>query len=147
MITQTYKLNMIPFGVLPLVNVSQYDNGARTIVFNLYNGEEEYTPTDVTITLGDKTVNGTIDGSSVSFVVTHDLTQESGIFLGEITDSNNNGIISSCNFKFRVDSTPYDGSTPQDEDVSELNSALSILLDRNINIKNPQVALDIIKGE
>ena len=38
MITQTINLNLIPGGVLPRINVSQYDKGSRTLNFNIYNG-------------------------------------------------------------------------------------------------------------
>ena len=39
MITQTHNLNLIPGSVPPVVNVTQYDKTARTLVFNLWDGE------------------------------------------------------------------------------------------------------------
>lgn len=51
MIANTYSLNMIPDRVLPLVMVSQYDS-SRTIVFNLYDGESEYSPTSAKVLIG-----------------------------------------------------------------------------------------------
>ena len=51
MIINTYNLNMIPDRVLPLVMVSQYDS-ARRIVFNLFNGTEEYSPTSAKVLIG-----------------------------------------------------------------------------------------------
>lgn len=38
MITQELDLNMVPGTVPPVINVSQFDTGARTFVFTLYNG-------------------------------------------------------------------------------------------------------------
>ena len=38
MITQELDLNMVPGTVPPVINVSQFDTGARTFIFTLYNG-------------------------------------------------------------------------------------------------------------
>ena len=49
MIEQTHKLNMIPFAEQdlrdyepPVVTVSQYDKGLRTLQFKLYDGEDPF---------------------------------------------------------------------------------------------------------
>ena len=138
MITQTYNLNMIPDKVLPVVNVSQYDS-SRTIVFNLFDGEEEYIPTSVSVKIGTTTLSGTISGNSVSFLLPTSLTQNSGEVIGELIDVD----MGSLNFILNVDSTPiYDWNTTD----QTLNRALSILLGRDVEDENSGEALNILFG-
>ena len=107
MITNTYNLNMIPDRVLPLVMVSQYDS-ARRIVFNLFNGTEEYSPTSVKVLIGTNQYEGTVSGNQVTFNVPSELTQEAQYLFGEIVATDSNGKMGSLNFKFKVDSTPME---------------------------------------
>lgn len=96
-----YKLNMIPNRVLPVVNISQYDE-SRDVTFALYENETEYTPTTATINIGDQTYNGTISGNKVTITLGSEISQESGYINGELKDGN----VASCNFRLRIDSTP-----------------------------------------
>ena len=107
MITNTYNLNMIPDRVLPLVMVSQYDS-SRRIVFNLFNGNEEYQPTSAKVLIGTNQYEGTVSGNQVTFNVPSELTQEAQYLFGEIVATDSNGKMGSLNFKFKVDSTPLE---------------------------------------
>jgi len=107
MIVNTYNLNMIPDRVLPLVMVSQYDS-ARRIVFNLFNGTEEYSPTSAKVLIGTNQYEGTVSGNTVTFNVPSSLTQEAQYLFGEIVATDSNGKMGSLNFKFKVDSTPLE---------------------------------------
>ena len=107
MIVNTYSLNMIPDRVLPLVMVSQYDS-ARRIVFNLFNGTEEYQPTSAKVLIGTNQYEGTVSGNQVTFNVPSSLTQEAQYLFGEIVATDSNGKMGSLNFKFKVDSTPME---------------------------------------
>ena len=107
MIVNTYNLNMIPDRVLPLVMVSQYDS-ARRIVFNLFNGTEEYSPTSSKVLIGTNQYEGTVSGNQVTFNVPSELTQEAQYLFGEIVATDSNGKMGSLNFKFKVDSTPLE---------------------------------------
>ena len=107
MIVNTYNLNMIPDRVLPLVMVSQYDS-ARRIVFNLFNGTEEYSPTSAKVLIGTNQYEGTVSGNQVTFDVPSELTQEAQYLFGEIVATDSNGKMGSLNFKFKVDSTPME---------------------------------------
>ena len=107
MITNTYNLNMIPDRVLPLVMVSQYDS-SRTIVFNLFNGTEEYSPTSAKVLIGTNQYEGQVNGNQVTFNVPSELTQEAQYLFGEIVATDSNGKMGSLNFKFKVDSTPLE---------------------------------------
>ena len=107
MIVNTYNLNMIPDRVLPLVMVSQYDT-SRCIVFNLFNGTEEYQPTSAKVLIGTNQYDGTVNGNQVTFNVPSELTQEAQYLFGEIVATDSNGKMGSLNFKFKVDSTPME---------------------------------------
>lgn len=107
MIVNTYNLNMIPDRVLPLVMVSQYDS-SRRIVFNLFNGTEEYQPTSAKVLIGTNQYEGTVSGNQVTFNVPSELTQEAQYLFGEIVATDSNGKMGSLNFKFKVDSTPME---------------------------------------
>ena len=107
MIVNTYNLNMIPDRVLPLVMVSQYDS-ARRIVFNLFNGNEEYSPTSAKVLIGTNQYEGTVSGNQVTFNVPSELTQTAQYLFGEIVATDSNGKMGSLNFKFKVDSTPLE---------------------------------------
>lgn len=107
MIVNTYSLNMIPDRVLPLVMVSQYDS-ARRIVFNLFNGTEEYQPTSAKVLIGTNQYEGTVSGNQVTFNVPSELTQTAQYLFGEIVATDSNGKMGSLNFKFKVDSTPLE---------------------------------------
>lgn len=107
MITNAYNLNMIPDRVLPLVMVSQYDS-ARRIVFNLFNGSDEYSPTSAKVLIGTSQYDGTVNGNQVAFNVPSELTQTAQYIFGEIVATDSNGNMGSLNFKFKVDSTPLE---------------------------------------
>ena len=138
MITQKYNLNMIPDKVLPVINVSQYDS-SRTIVFYLYDGEDEYTPTSVSVKIGSTTLNGTISGNSVSIVLPSTLMENDGEVMGELIDAD----MGSLNFIFNVDSTPIPTVNPHDE---TLDLALSMILGRNVQSEQSGEALNILFG-
>ena len=138
MITQKYNLNMIPDKVLPVINVSQFDS-SRTIVFYLYDGENSYTSTSVSVKIGSTTLNGTISGNSVSIVLPSALMETSGEQMGELIDAN----MGSLNLIFNVDSTPIPTVNPHDE---TLDQALSMILGRNVVSEQSGDALNILFG-
>lgn len=113
MIEQRYNLSMIPCGVNPIVRVSQYDDGSRTIVFNLTNNEYEIE--DAEIVIDGQTVESSIEGGKVQFIVYLAQTSESGMKRGEVRL----GDIGSLNFKFYVEKTPIELS------ANELNTLMS----------------------
>lgn len=105
MIYQSYVLNMIPRYVKPIVSVSQFDDGGRTISFELKSGENDYIPVNPVVFIGETEVACTVSGNVVSFVVDSSLTQDGGLYLGEVRDTDD-GVIGSSNFGFLVDGTP-----------------------------------------
>ena len=131
MIVNTYNLNMIPDRVLPLVMVSQYDS-SRTIVFNLYDGENEYAPTSAKVLIGTNQYEGQVSGNQATFNVPSSLTQTAQYLFGEIIATDSNGKMSSLNFKFKVDSTPMEVSQAN---TLTLNRSLSNGLKMGLEMK------------
>ena len=131
MIVNTYNLNMIPDRVLPLVMVSQYDS-SRTIVFHLYDGENEYAPTSAKVLIGTNQYEGQVSGNQATFNVPSSLTQTAQYLFGEIIATDSNGKMSSLNFKFKVDSTPMEVSQTN---TLTLNRSLSNGLKMGLDLK------------
>lgn len=131
MIVNTYNLNMIPDRVLPLVMVSQYDT-SRCIVFNLFDGENEYQPTSAKVLIGTNQYDGTVSGNTVTFNVPSALTQTAQYLFGEIVATDSNGKMGSLNFKFKVDSTPMEVSQTN---TLTLNRSLSNGLKTALDLK------------
>lgn len=131
MITNYYNLNMIPDRVLPLVIVSQYDT-SRSIVFNLYDGESEYSPTSAKVLIGTNQYDGEVSGNTVTFNVPSALTQTAQYLFGEIVATDSNGKMGSLNFKFKVDSTPMEVSQTN---TLTLNRSLSNGLKTALDLK------------
>ena len=139
MIVNTYNLNMIPDRVLPLVMVSQYDT-SRCIVFNLFNGTEEYQPASAKVLIGTNQYDGTVSGNTVTFDVPSTLTQTAQYLFGEIVATDSNGKMSSLNFKFKVDSTPMEVSQTNTLTLNRpLSSGLKMGLDLKIEQKDEPV--------
>ena len=111
MISQNYKLNLIPFGVPVIVKASQYDKESRTINFTIYNGNvlfEIPSGSDVVV-LGTKKDNTgfeyacSYDGSTVSFDIKDQMTVLPGEYQAEIRISNNGEILGTANFSFFIE--------------------------------------------
>lgn len=102
MIVQTYDLDVTPNRVRPFVYVSQFDQ-ARQIVFNMYDGDEEYNPASASVVIGEEEIEATVSGNTVTFNVPEDLTQVAQLYEGEVRTGD---VMGSCNFRFKVDSTP-----------------------------------------
>lgn len=129
MITQSINLNLVPGGVLPRINVSQYDKGSRTFQFHLFNESLEFeVPEGCSITIQgtkkDKTgfqYPCTYEGAWV-FV---DVTEQMSVLAGElpaelvITDTNLN-TLGTCNFVIDVESA----ALAQDTVISETDIPL-----------------------
>lgn len=124
MITQSINLNLIPGGVLPRFNVSQYDKGSRALQFNLFSGSLPFeVPEGSTVTIQGikKDMTGfqypcTYQGS----LVVSDLYDQMTVLAGEvttelvITDTNLN-ILGTCNFIIDVEQAALSKDIPISE--------------------------------
>lgn len=134
MITQSINLNLIPGGVLPRFNVSQYDKGSRALQFNLFSGSLPFEiPEGCTITIQGtkKDMTGfqypcTYQGS----LVVADLHDQMTVLAGEvttelvITDTSLN-ILGTCNFVIDVEQAALSKDTVVSEtDLPLLQEAI-----------------------
>ena len=123
MISQSIDVNLIPGGVLPRINVSQYDKGSRTLNFNLYNGASPYTiPANSSVyVVGTKKDNtgfdysATYSGSTVSLDVTDQMTVFPGEVVIEIRIVKDGDQIGTGNFVLNVEPT----ALADDVEISE----------------------------
>lgn len=120
MVSQEINLNLIPGGVPPVVNVSQYDKGSRVLKLHLYLGTEEYQIPEGTMACIQGTkLDGTgflyvceYAGNTITADVTDQMTAVPGkvkceAFLQEETEKR----IATANFVIMVEQT-----TLQDDD-------------------------------
>lgn len=151
MIVQTINLNLIPGGVLPRINVSQYDKGSRTLLFNLYNGNVAYTiPVDATVniqgTKADKTgfqYACTFSGS----VVTADLEQQMTAFPGEVTTelviTLDGDILGTANFIINVEAAALaDDTVISDTELPLIQQAVEAVAETEINATRAEDAAE-----
>lgn len=124
MITQSINLNLIPGGVLPRFNVSQYDKGSRALQFNLFSGSLPFeVPEGSTVTIQGtkKDMTGfqytcTYQGN----LVVSDLYDQMTVLAGEvttelvITDTSLN-ILGTCNFIIDVEQAALSKDIPISE--------------------------------
>lgn len=120
---QIVNLQIIPNGVLPRVNVSQFDTG-RQIQFKLYDGASAYTiPTGAMVRIDgvkpDKngfSYEATYSGNTVTVETTDQMTVLSGDVMCElriiVDDSDSIGTL---NFTLAVEKSPIDGDTPMSD--------------------------------
>lgn len=134
MITQSINLNLIPGGVLPRFNVSQYDKGSRVLQLNLFSGSLPFeVPEGSTVTIQGtkKDMTGfqypcTYQGS----LVVSDLYDQMTVLAGEvttelvITDTSLN-ILGTCNFVIDVEQAALSKDTVVSEtDLPLLQEAI-----------------------
>ena len=118
MITQTYKIDMIPTGTPVVVHISQYDKDARTLEFELYSGGVAYTPAggstaNIRGTKPDATVfvyPMTITGNVASIALEQQMALVAGDVPAEVQIVNSDGTINSANFIIRVEKGAIDES-------------------------------------
>lgn len=144
MIIQKYNLNLIPDKVPVVVNVSQYDENSRTIVFELYYESVLYPiPSGYTVTVRgekpDKTgfeYPCTYDGAKVQFVIQEQQTIINGNVPCEIRIANGNEILGTCNFILAVEKAPISDDTKISDTDLPLIEEASRAADRAVAAAN-----------
>lgn len=124
MITQTYKLDMIPTGLPVVVHVSQYDTTARTLAFELYAGGETYSPDGVVTIRGTKPDDTVfeytmiVEGNTASIALQPQMAIAAGDVATEIKAVETDGTVNSANFIIRVEKSAVDDNTAiSDSDI------------------------------
>ena len=127
MIEQNYNLNTIPSASpVPIVHVSQYDKGSRTLKFKLFEGSGEYSMASVNgAKINGKKPDGnefsynmTIAGNVVSVDVTEQMTAVAGRVVSEIVLTGaNSSVLGTANFIIEVEESPMDEGVISDTDI------------------------------
>ena len=142
MITQSYKLNIVPHAeqtvrgfVAPVVHESQYDVGMRTLIFTLYKEGELYTILEgQTVHLFGTKPDGNafeyemtiVDNHTVSIVDNIQMTCVAGLVICEIVVfGTQNDRIGSANFVLCIEPAAVDADqTLSDTDIPVFNEIL-----------------------
>jgi len=127
MIEQNYNLDTIPFSsAVPVVHVSQYDSGSRTLKFKLLAGGSNYDMTGVTgAQINGKKPDGTefsynmtISNDVVSIVITEQMAAVAGRVMAEVVLTGaNSSVLGTANFIIEVEESPIDEGVISDTDV------------------------------
>ena len=133
MITQAYKVNLIPGGYPEIVNASQYDAESRTLNFTVYDGSELFSiPSGSTVTVRGRKPDGTafvydctFSGSVVTVDIQEQMTVLAGMVPCEIRIQKNDAILGTANFNLLVEAGPINENTPVSEtDIPLLEEAI-----------------------
>lgn len=125
MIRQDVILNMTPGPNKPVVNVSQFDTGARTLVFQLRERGKIFTPPVGTVAKihgikPDSTYfayAAEVYGDAVIADCKEQMTPLAGLVTCEIVLTNSDGKVGSCNFLLNVEKSPETGAIISDTDI------------------------------
>lgn len=135
MTSQTINLDLIPNGVNPVINVSQYDKG-QTWLFNiLVNGSAFNIPTGSSVTIRGSKRDSTgfvyacsFSGSTVTAIVQDQMTVCSGDQKGELRIEKNGDIIATMNFTIRVKPSALSDTTQISEtDLPLIEQAVELM--------------------
>lgn len=125
MIEQTYKLDLVPQGMVTVVHVSQYDSGSRTLTFELQKDGAAYTPpANLTAYLSGKKPDNTIfyyemtvSGNKASVVIQEQMTVIPGDVDCKIILSASGEQIGTTKFLLVVEATPTSGGIVSESDI------------------------------
>lgn len=145
--TQIQNLNLIPGKSAPVVVHLSQGNVGNTVQFYLYDGDNPYYPTNVSIAVhgvradgsvfGPYNVSTTSSSNLVSFNIVTAMTSVNGAAIGELvlTDSNQNQI-GSANFGMLVEAAPYSSSVTYEDDLSIYRRILAYVQSIHAELRN-----------
>ena len=127
MIEQNYNLDTVPFqSAVPVVHVSQYDSGSRTLKFKLLQAGSNYDMTGVTgAQINGKKPDGTefsynmtISNDVVSVVITEQMAAVAGRVMAEVVLTGaNSSVLGTANFIIEVEKSPLDEGVISDTEI------------------------------
>lgn len=123
MITQTHDLNLIPGSVPPVVNVTQYDKTARTLVFNLWDGETSFSvPSGAAVTIRGTKPDGngfeyaaSMTGNTVKMDLQQQMATCAGSVRCEVRIASGTQILGTADFILEVKPSALNENTPLSE--------------------------------
>ena len=120
---QTVKLNMIPGAVMPVVNVSQYDE-KRQFALQVYEGATAYSLSGKSVQIRGTKPDGngfaydatdgvvSVSGSTVTISTTKQMTAVGGQTMAELRITSGSTILGSINFIIDVEPSALSDDTP-----------------------------------
>lgn len=128
MVTQVFKLNLIPDSAPIIIHCDQYDKGSGRLVAYLYNGDVAYTPANgaTAMVQGTKPDNhgfdysATISGNTVTMNLTEQMTACSGRVRCQLVITEGNNRTGTFVFELQV----QDSALPEDSEMSASDYAL-----------------------
>ena len=135
MTSQSFNLDLIPKGVNPVVNVSQYDAGQTWTIGITENGNAFSIPSGSSVTIRGTKRDSTgfvyacsFSGSTVTVTVEQQMTVLAGDQKAEIRISKNDAIIATLNFIIRVEPSALSDSTQISEtDLPLIEQAVELM--------------------
>lgn len=140
MTVQNLDINLIPGGVLPIVQASQFDVQTNAVTFTLYQGDTLYTlPNGAGVLVNGKKPDSTgfsysaasASGNTVKVNITKQMTAVAGDVICELRVSVGQQDVGTSNFILRVERSPLDDSVisetvlPLIEQAAEIASTIS----------------------
>lgn len=124
MIEQNYNLNTIPSASpVPIVHVSQYDKGSRTLKFKLFEGSREYSvPSGAAVTIRGTKPDGngfeyaaSMTGNTVKMDLQQQMATCAGSVRCEVRIASGTQILGTADFILEVKPSALNESTPLSE--------------------------------
>lgn len=138
---QTIKLNLIPGGVLPVVNVSQYDVG-RQFAIQVYEGAASYSLTGKSVEIRGTKPDGngfaydstdgaiSVSGSTVTVTTLQQMTACGGDTTVELRITASGVVLGTLNFILAVETSALSDDTPiSDTDIPAIERDFQAALD------------------
>ena len=139
---QTIKLNLIPGGVLPVVNVSQYDVG-RQFAIQVYDGAASYNLMGKSVQIRGTKPDGngfaydaqdgvvSVSGNTVTISTTQQMTAVGGQTVAELRITSGDTILGTINFILDVEYSALSDDTPiSDTDIPAIERDFEAALEQ-----------------
>lgn len=133
---ESIKLNLIPDGEKPVFHAAQFDIG-RPIIIEMFLGEDEYTiPNDIEIELQVRKVDNnivtaapdTVDGNTITFLTTEQMTACSGTNLCEIQFTAGDQTIATLHFYLVVQRDVLAGGLTSQSEIYDLEEQIAAIV-------------------
>ena len=148
MVTQSINLNLVPSGIEPRINVSQYDTGLSSLVCYMYEDTDAYNiPDGYTVMISGRTSVGTaftitaaeVSGNKVVFPIKAVMTSDAGIDECEVSIINGKSgddseILGSANFQIVVEQAPLTKETVTRSDWDSIQQLANDVIDAQSGI-------------
>ena len=132
---ESINLNLIPTGDAPTIHAAQYDID-RPLIINMFLGEDTFTPTDLDIELQVRKVDNNIvtavpdsvDGNTITFLTTEQMTACSGSNLCSIKFSQGDDHIATLHFFLVVQRDVLQGGLTSQSEIHDLEEQIAAIV-------------------